>query len=269
MIKPEQPKKVWKIVVFSVLVIALAFLGPFLGGSPSAPSLGFILWGTAPLLVALLMRLVTRDWADTGFRPAIQRNALWYLLSILIIPLMALVTLAVGAILSMSAVTNFSLTGYLQKVLPALAFFFIFAIFEEFGWRGYLAPKLASIGINDYLGYALTALVWATWHMPYIRELTWVYSSGDLVAFIPRYYLLMFAYSILWNESRLVTGSVWPAVLMHCLLNAIQHPLDADYLTLTPGVEYLVSFNGFVSIVLAALLGLALRQWRLRQSSSQ
>lgn len=268
MTNPDRKKAIWQVAIFCMAVTALAFLGPVLGGSPSAPGLGFILWGTAPMLVAIVMRLVTRDWSDAGINPAIRKNAAWYVLSILTVPVIMLLTLQIGTIFSFSSVSNFSLTNYLQKVLPGLVVFFIFAVFEEFGWRGYLAPKLASIGINQYLAYAIIAVVWATWHMPYIRDLTWVYSSGDLAAFIPRYYLLIFAYSILWNESRLVTGSVWPAVLMHCLTNAVQHPLDANYLVIAPGMEYLVSFNGFIAIALAGLVGIALNEWRSRQPAA-
>jgi membrane protease YdiL (CAAX protease family) len=151
-------------------------------------------------------------------------------------------------------------------VLPGLGVFFIFAIFEEFGWRGYLSPKIASLNINPILGSAITAAVWATWHLPYIRDLTWVYSSENLVTFLPRFYLYTFAYSILWNEIRTITGSVWPVVLLHSLTNAIQHPLAADYLIIRSGLEYLFSFNGLFIIALTGLMGIALSLWRIRKN---
>ena len=261
----ERKKTIRYIGVFSFLVIALAFLGPLLGGSPSSPGIGFVLWGIAPLLVAALLRLVTRDWSDVGIKPAIRKNVGWYIFIILAGPVMMLVTLVFGAIISATSVSEFSAGKYLQVVLSALPIFFIFAIFEEFGWRGYLAPKLASPGLNTYLGYAITAVVWTTWHLPYIRELSWVYVSDNLAAFIPRYYALMFAYSILYNEIRATTGSFWPAVLIHAIANSIQHPLAAEYLTITPGMEYLVSFNGLFITVFAALLGVTVKRWRLKR----
>lgn len=92
----------------------------------------------------------------------------------------------VGEAFLVSSLPGFALNPYLQMVMPGLAVFFMFAIFEEFGWRGYLAPKLASLGINRYLGYAITVVVWATWHLPYIRELSWVYSAEDLATFLHR-----------------------------------------------------------------------------------
>ena len=261
----ERKKTIGKIVIFCVLVTGIAFLAPLLGGNPSAPGPGFILWGAAPLLAAILMRTITRDWSDTGFKPVFRKNVLWYVISILAFPVMTMLTIFLGEMISASSFSGFSLALFLKTFLSALPIFFIFAIFEEVGWRGYLAPKLASIRINSYLASAILAVVWATWHLPYVRALTWVYSAEDLSAFIPRYYLALFAFAILYNEIRIITGSVWPAVLMHCITNAFGHPLVADFLTIAPGKDYLVSASGLFMIVLAGLLGIALNRWRLKR----
>lgn len=263
----ERNKTIRYIVIFSVLVSVVAFISPLLGGSPSSFGPGFILWGTAPLLLAVLMRIVTRDWSDAGLKPAIREKALWYIISILAFPVMTVLTFFIGEMVSVSAFSGFSLAQYLKTFLPSLAMFFIFAIFEEFGWRGYLVPKLASIGINSYLASAIVAIVWATWHLPYIRDLTWVYSSEDLITFIPRFYLAMFAFALLYNEIRLITGSVWPAVLMHCITNSFGHPLAADFLTIAPGKDYLVSATGLFMIAFAGLLGIASNRWRMRKAT--
>jgi hypothetical protein len=87
----------------------------------------------------------------------------------------------------------------------------------------------------------------------------------DVLASIPRLYLMFFAYSILYNEVRLITGSVWAAVLFHSFVNAIQHPLAAEYLKIVPGQEYLVSFSGLFMIAFVGLLGIALNWWRVRK----
>lgn len=262
----DRKKSIRSIVLYSVFVTGLAFLAPLLGGSPSSMGPGFILWGAAPLLVALLMRLVTRDWVDTGLKPAFRKNVGWYLFVMAACPVLVGITLIAGGGLSFTSLAGFAWSPYLQMVLPGLAAFFIFAIFEEFGWRGYLAPKLASIGLNPFLGYAITAVVWATWHLPYIRELSWVYSQEDFLTFLPRFYLYTFAYSILWNELRMITGSVWPVVLLHGLTNAIQHPLAADFLKIAPGMETIFSLNGLFIIALTGLLGMALSYGRIRKA---
>lgn len=263
----ERKKTIWYIMIFSLLVTAVAFVAPLLGGSPSKPGLGVILWGMAPMLVALLMRTVTHDWSDAGFKPTIRKNAWWYIFIILVSCVMMGLLLLVGKVISLSSVSGFSMVPYLKMVLLGMVVFFITATFEEIGWRGYMVPKLASIGINAYLAYAIVAVIWATWHMPYINELTWVSSvQEDVPSSIPRLYLMFFAYSILYNEIRLITGSVWSVVLFHSFVNAIQHPLAAEYLKIVPGQEYLVSFSGLFMIAFAGILGIALNRWRMRNA---
>lgn len=224
----DRKTTIWKIIAFSVLVTALAWLAPILGGSPSAPGLGFILWGMAPLLTSLLIRAATKDWSDLGAKPALGKNLHWYLVSFSGLPVLMLLTLLIGVLVSISSVTEFLLEKFLQTFLTALPIFFVFAIFEEVGWRGYLSPKLDALGLNRFASSAIVAVVWATWHLPYIRDLTWVYSSENLASFIPRFYLVCFALSILFGELRSVTGTFWTAVLIHAVGNAFGHPLAAE-----------------------------------------
>lgn len=262
----KRQKTIWLIAVFSVLVNVVVWVAPSLGGSPASPGLGFILWGTAPLLVSLLMHAVTRDWSDLGLKPRIGKNAGWYIFSLLAIPVLMVLTLLGGVIFSISSISEFSPGKFLQTFLTALPIFIIFAIFEEVEWRGYLALKLDSLKINPSVSYAIVAIVWASWHLPYIRELTWVYTSEDLSAFIPRYYLVCFALFILYGETRGITATFWPAVLMHGVTNAFGHPLVADYITFAPGTEYLGSIStGFIFIVFVGLLGVATNRWRMQK----
>lgn len=267
--KDERKKTIWYIVIFCVLVTLITFVAPSLGGSLSKPGPGVVLWGIAPMLVALMMRTVTHDWSDAGFKPAIRKNARWYLFILVSGPAMMVLMVLVGEMASLSSISGFSMVSYLKMVLPGIVVFFITATFEEFGWRGYMVPKLASLGINNFLAYVIVAIVWATWHMPYIRELTWVSSvKEDVLASIPRLYLMFLAYTILYNEIRLMTGSVWSAVLFHSFVNAIQHPLSAEYLKIVPGQEYLASFSGLFMIAFAAILGITLNWWRVRKETS-
>jgi len=264
----ERQNTIRLIVIFSVLVAGVAWIGPLLGGTPTAPGPGFILWGTAPLFISVMMRVVTRDWSDLGIKPAIRKNVGWYLVSFLVFPVIMALTLFIGALISISSISEFSMGKYLQTALTAMPIFFIFAIFEEVGWRGYLAPKLDSLGINRYAAYAIVAVVWASWHLPYFRELTWVYTSEDLITFIPRFYLISFALSIVYGEIRCITATFWPAVLMHCVGNSFGHPLTAEYVTFAAGKEYLGSVsNGLFVIAFMVISGAAINRWRLKKST--
>ncbi len=68
----ERKKTIRYIVIFSVLVNVVTWIGPLLGGDPTSPGLGFLIWGTAPILVSVLMRAVNSDWSDLGTRAAIR-----------------------------------------------------------------------------------------------------------------------------------------------------------------------------------------------------
>jgi len=263
----ERKSTMWRIVIFSVFAIGLAWLGPVWGGSPASPGLGFILWGIAPILVSLILRWITKDWSDLGGKPAFEKNARWYWVSLLFFPVIMALTLGAGVLTSLSSVSEFSIGKYFQTSLIALPFFLIFAVFEEVGWRGYLSPKLDSLGLNRFAASAFVALVWATWHMPYIRELTWVYSSENLATFIPRFYLVCFVLALVYDEIRRITGTFWPAVLMHGVGNAFGHPLVAGYITYAAGMEYLGSIsNGLIMIAFVATFSILINRWRSRES---
>jgi membrane protease YdiL (CAAX protease family) len=257
------------IVIFSVLVNVVAWIGPLLGGDPTSPGLGFLIWGTAPILVSVLMRAVTRDWSDLGARPAIRKNVRWYLVSLLAYPVAIALALFIGSLISASSVSEFSMGPYIQAALPAMVIFFFFALFEEVGWRGYLAPKMYSLGINVFLAHALVAVVWASWHLPYIRELS-SYTTEGLTTYIPRLYLGAFAFSIVYGEIRILTSTFWPAVLMHWVGNSIANPLVAGFVLFSAGKEYLgsVGVDGLFMIAFFGLLGVAINRWRSRENAA-
>ncbi len=263
----ERKKTIRYIVIFSVLVNVVAWVGPLLGGDPTSPGLGFLIWGIAPILVSLLMRAVTKDWSDLGARPGIRKNVRWYLVSLLAYPVAIALALLIGSLISASSISEFSMGSYIQAALPAMVIFFLFALFEEVGWRGYLAPKMYSLGINVYVAHALVAVVWASWHLPFIRELS-TYTTEGLATYIPRFYLGAFAFSIVYGEIRMITRTFWPAVLMHWVGNSIANPLVAGFVLFSAGKEYLgsVGVDGLFMIAFFGLLGVAINRWRSRKT---
>jgi membrane protease YdiL (CAAX protease family) len=263
----ERKKTIRYILIFSVLVNVVAWLGPFLGGDPTSPGLGFLVWGTAPILVSMLMRAITRDWSDLGVRPGIKKNIRWYLVSLLAYPVAIALALFIGSLISVTSFSEFSIGLYIQAALPAILIFFFFAFFEEVGWRGYLALRMYSLGINVYLAHALVAVVWASWHLPYIHELS-TYTTEGLATYIPRFYLGAFAFSIVYGEIRLLTATFWPAVLMHWVGNSIANPLVAGFILFSIGKEYLgsVGVDGLFMVAFFGLLGVSLNIWRSRRT---
>jgi uncharacterized protein len=267
MTTPERQNTRWWVALFIVLVLTIAGISSVFAG----PGIGLIVWGTSPCLVAVFLRAVTHDWSDTGMRPALRMNRTWYAISGGAYPLIMGIMLAVGVGLSVVSVSGFALGRYLQIVLPAFMVFVVFAFLEEYGWRGYLVPKLAAMGVSDFLADGIVAVVWAAWHIPFLRSLPWIVVSEDLGAFLPRFFLGMVGFSLAANEIRRISGSIWPVVLLHGSSNAFGHVMVANYLTIAPGQMYLGSIgsDGLIMSGGFALLGLLVRHWRQRAPRPQ
>jgi len=175
----DKKQTIRNIIIFTILVTGLAWLGPVLGGDPTEPGLGFLVWGTAPLVSALIMKFLLRDNVSMGFKLKLKGNGRWYALSVLSYPVTIVIIVAVGLMLGASTMRNVTLPAFVTAMIPLAVTFFIFAIFEEIGWRGYLAPKVYSL--NDRLpGHALVGFIWASWHFPYMAQL-WAHTSEEMV----------------------------------------------------------------------------------------
>jgi len=92
----------------------------------------------------------------------------------------------------------------------------IFAFGEEWGWRGWLLPKLVrERGL--WPGLILTGAIWGLWHAPLTLR---GYNYPDLGPFAaPLFVGFCVIFGVLIGWLRLWTGSVWPAVVAHAALN--------------------------------------------------
>lgn len=97
------------------------------------------------------------------------------------------------------------------------AIMFVGSIGEEFAWRGWLHTQLRA------LGFWPTALaistIWMLWHLP-ILGIAW--SAGlDSPVTIAVTIANLVVFGVLLHALRERTGSVWPAVLGHALMNSV------------------------------------------------
>ncbi|GAB2907768.1 CPBP family intramembrane glutamic endopeptidase [Nonomuraea fastidiosa] len=148
------------------------------------------------------------------------------------------------------AVTQLVLASLLvpvQILIPALG--------EEWGWRGWLLPRL--IAANGVVaGLIYSGLIWGLWHAP-LTLLGYNYprlGSWAALAFIG--FCAVAGVAIGWL--RLRSGSVWPAVVAHASLNAVAGPVLLLGDTAEPPNEILAGITGVVGWVLLALVGAAL-----------
>jgi uncharacterized protein len=248
--------------IYSVLVLLMATGAALLIRLLDlTASLGmWILWSCTPTVAALLMLLVlTREgYSSEGWKVlGLHRLGLsvWWIA----FGLTLLITVAASAVVWATPLASFvvpedgifdSLINFLIQVVILML---MFSLAEEIGIRGYLLPKLLSLGRTRAL--AVSGLVFATWHMPLIF-LTPFFPIGNALISVPLFYATVVAASFVYGYLRIYTGSVWPASLAHAVHNAAWGALGAFTVTSYPVLvnKYLVGDFGIL-ILVGAVIG--------------
>lgn len=92
---------------------------------------------------------------------------------------------------------------------------------EEFGWRGYLQPKLMPLGSRKAL--LLTGVIWGIWHWPVILmgyNYGMAYFGAPFLGPLAMVWFTL-SLSIIFGWLTIKAESVWPAVIAHGALNGI------------------------------------------------
>lgn len=92
---------------------------------------------------------------------------------------------------------------------------------EEFGWRGYLQPKLMPLGGRKAV--LLTGVIWGVWHWPVILmgyNYGFGYFGAPVLGPLAMVWFTVVT-SALFGLVTIKTDNVWPAVIGHGALNGI------------------------------------------------
>ena len=258
--------------IFTGLVLCLsvgaALLIRFLGLSPGL--LMWTIWSITPTAAALIMLLVvTRDgytkegWKSLGLH-RLGLNVWWIAFGVTL-----LVTVAATAIVWATPLASFALPecGILNAVINFVISFAIaaltFSLAEEIGMRGYLQPRLMSLGRTRAL--FVVGLVWATWHMPLYYFMAKFLPVGNVLFFVPLFYGTIVAGSFFYGYMRIYTGSTWPASIAHAAHNTAWTTLGAFTVTSYPVLVnlYLVGDYGIL-ILIGVVIGAIWLSYYLR-----
>lgn len=98
----------------------------------------------------------------------------------------------------------------------------LFAFGEEFGWRGYLLPRLMGLW-GPWRGILSHGAVWGLWHAPLVFLASYNY-PGHPPPYLPGVFLftvfcILLGVNLAWL--RLVSGSVVPPTVAHGAFNAV------------------------------------------------
>jgi membrane protease YdiL (CAAX protease family) len=272
------------IVYGSSLMIALIVIlsgGYYLSYPTIVNPLAVVLIGEllmlAPAVANVLARAITREgFLNSHLRPNLRHGWPFYLAA-LFMPILAI--LIGGAIYYLLFPSRFDLAMTFARAQPGMIarsgaedpWLFIFiqialaivislwglplAFGEEFGWRGYLLPKLMPLGPRKAV--LLVGVIWAVWHWPSIfmgYNYGLRYWGSPVVGPLLWVWVLLPS-SVFLGWLTLRSGSVWPAVIAHGVNNAnatvvywfFSGPMDP---LIGPSITGVVGSLGYVVLAL-------------------
>ncbi|MGG2092207.1 type II CAAX endopeptidase family protein [Bacillus sp. S13(2024)] len=180
----------------------------------------------SPLIAVVIMLIVTRDaftkkgWKELGIHKA--GFSKWRFA--ICIPLIVLTTSYIlfwltpyASIVKPEDLDGAPLWFVLIKLLVVFVLYTITsALGEEIGWRGYLLPKLQSVGTKNALW--LSGFIHAIFHFPIIFAGNYL-TEGNPFIIVPLFVVMTMFGGIFFGYVRITTGSVWPATIMHSVHN--------------------------------------------------
>ena len=274
-------KNIRNIIIFAFVVFICGWLGilvdKFVEHQPEGESLGMAVWLILPLLTVILLRLFASDgWKDLGFRPNFKGNAKWYVIALLIYPLVTSVVLALGKITGWIDFSNFRTKAFFAGFIVVLLPNFVKNIFEEFVWRGYLTTKLLNEKVKDIWLYLIVGGIWGIWHLPYYlcfmpqADMYQVLPVGQLTfTFIA--IISMICWTVMYVEIFRLTKSIWSVVLLHMVEDSLINHLVIDgHIAMVAGKEFLISpIAGIITSSLYLGVGLLLRRSRISKMKNE
>jgi len=262
------------LIIFIVVVLLCGWLGVFVDRlipeQPRGDTLGMGIWLVFPLLTTILLRFFAGDgWRDNSLLPNLKGNIKWYIVSLLVYPVITSIVLLISYLFGWMDFSDFNIDALVSVFAGGLLIQFVKNFFEESVWRGYLTSKLLTLKVNDFWLYCIVGGVWGAWHMPYFLVFL---SESDILSVLPvnRWVfaligiVTMICWTVMYTEIYLITKSIWPLVLMHMTEDALVNPLILDgYIKIAQGKEFLVSPTaGIITTMLYLMVGLLLRTKR-------
>jgi uncharacterized protein len=206
----------------------------------------------APMIAALVMRIFV---SKEGLKGSLGPLRKWRFYALALVLPAVLVTLAIG----IAVVTGWGdftwdedvplPLEYVVLAIVALTFGSVLTFGEEYGWRGYLLPKLLPLG--EVKAAIVVGLIWGPWHAPMLAA-GLNYSSVNPLAAIGIFVITATALSLLLSRAFLAAGgALLVPVLMHASFNRFADTLtNTDHLS---GDPLLVTPGGLVGIALLLL----------------
>ncbi len=252
-----------KALVFYAITLALAVLVrlavPWIGEA------SLLLTMLTPALGVLAMLLVIAP--EGGLRDAFSSLGLnkagWKAWPFAIAGPLLIHVIGIGVLVATG------LTALLAPTLPAVPLLAVLdlligflistvlALGEEVGWRGYMQPRLLSLG--PVYAMLLVGFLHGLWHMPILLTTDLYHSTGNPWLVAPLFLITLTLAGVFYGFLRQWTASVWPVAVAHAAANTAWNLATRVSETKSPMVlEYVGGESGVIVIV-----GLLLINWAI------
>lgn len=244
------------IVIYIIGVLFLAGIGGMV--TASGNEIGGLIFIIGPISMMVLLRFFGGDgWKDAGLSLNMTESWHWYLFSLFVYPIIITMVIVLGAILGVTKVNGnldsllpVFIAGFATQLIPRM----IFAMFEEWGWRGYLEPRFVALGVPDTQRHLFVGTVWALWHFPLV--LSTAYTELPYAIFFPFFVVAIILTAIIYGQLRKASGTVWTSVVMHGIGNAFGWAiLQNNLLTFDNKLLANPAPESILSIVIISILG--------------
>lgn len=264
------------LILFIIITLASGILGYLLDqvltDQPEGNSLGMGLWLVLPFFTGIVFRIINGDIREIGIGFPLIHQFRYFMIAILTFPVVTFICILLAGITGTLIVHDNIPAGIGMIFLTSFIANCVKNVFEEFAWRGFLTPYLEKTGMNDWLLYLISGLIWGMWHvMYYLYFLDDSFIESSRIEMIFSGTLIMIMWSVLFAELRRITKSVWPCVILHSMEDAAPTLLfvTINLFSLSGAADYLFHpVNGVVANLLILILGLYLRKLRLKKEGS-
>jgi len=233
-IKEEIEKS--EVFLFTLIVLVLSSLLCFIAYKIDDPNVA-ILSVFTPSLLALVFTAITKGKQgvyELFVKQTIKKARIkWLFIALFGIPIMA--SLATLTSLHFD-ISKFSLRT--THLMPQVLVITLIALGEEYGWRGFLLPRLLK-KFNLFYSSILVGLIWGIWHFPAYLIGTGVPLQMNFLVFLV--WVILGSLFISWMYYY--TKSVLTSIFAHISANAA-----FNYLFILP--EFTGSLNTFLFFML-------------------
>jgi len=254
-------------LLYALLFTVESYLHPIQAGETSSMPVFSMIVGVLGLFAIIILNLKKKSREGlTLSKLSFGKNLKYYV----IVPAILFLALTLSYLLNNytglgAPKEEFSLVKYLiySLVTGILYVFVLWPTFfgEEFGWRVYLQDRLFPL-FGGYKGVLILGIIWGLWHTPVIA-LGLNYPGQPILGNVAMI-LLTIVLGVIFSYAVLKTGSVWIAVILHLITDAIELPLD-NYIALSkdPIVSFGIGIFGIAILAVFALILLRSNVWKL------